>query len=92
MLSEGTTSFCSSDTEQLDFLQAMHMFSKWDAPTVAQAFDLTEFESACDLGGEISFCLHNYTNFNDYMIVLIVFKKTGKILLAILNKILLRLH
>ena len=44
--------YCNNGKRQMDFLSAMHYFSKMDAPHVIKAFDLNEFDTICDLGGE----------------------------------------
>jgi len=43
--------YYATETKQLEFLQVMHMFASMDAPSVLKAFDLSHFQSACDLGG-----------------------------------------
>ena len=43
--------FFNTNSKQFEFMQAMHTFSKMDAPAVCKAFDLSSFKTMCDLGG-----------------------------------------
>ena len=49
---EKGSGFHSSEEKQYSFMQCMHMFSRMDCPHVIEAFDLSEFDTACDLGGK----------------------------------------
>ena len=44
--------FYTTESKQIDFMQAMHMFSKQDSPHVLKQLDLKSYSSACDLGGK----------------------------------------
>ena len=44
--------FYHTETKQVEFLQAMHMFSKQDSPYVLKHLDLKPYSTACDLGGK----------------------------------------
>jgi len=48
---EKGSGFHASEEKQYSFMQCMHMFSRMDSPHVVEAFDLSEFDTACDLGG-----------------------------------------
>lgn len=43
--------FYINETKQLEFLQTMHLFSKQDSPHILKSIDLSQFTTACDLGG-----------------------------------------
>lgn len=43
--------FYANEEKKLEFLETMHVFCSRDAPAAVRAFDLTQFKTACDLGG-----------------------------------------
>lgn len=43
--------FYANEEKKLEFLETMHLFCSRDAPAAVRAFDLTQFKTACDLGG-----------------------------------------